>query len=66
MLQIQNFTGEGSSSPVRLRALSLAAGVKSTTMALMAAHGEIGPIPDCAILPIRVGSRKPSTSTLNG
>ena len=29
--------------------LSLGAGVQSTTLALMAAHGEIGPIPDCAI-----------------
>lgn len=36
-------------SPIRLRALSLGAGVQSTTMALMAAHGDIGPIPDCAI-----------------
>ncbi len=49
MLQIQNFTGEGSSFPIRLRALSLGAGVQSTTMALMAAHSEIGPMPDCAI-----------------
>jgi hypothetical protein len=29
--------------------ISLGAGVQSTTMALMAAHGEIGPMPDCAI-----------------
>jgi len=29
--------------------LSLGAGVQSTTLALMAAHGEIGPMPDCAI-----------------
>jgi hypothetical protein len=29
--------------------LSLGAGVQSTTMALMAAHGEITPMPDCAI-----------------
>ncbi|NSY99622.1 hypothetical protein G6M70_16615 [Agrobacterium tumefaciens] len=36
-------------SAIRLRALSLGAGVQSTTMALMAAHGEIGPMPDCAI-----------------
>ena len=34
---------------IRLRALSLGAGVQSTTVALMAAHGEIGPMPDCAI-----------------
>lgn len=32
-----------------IRILSLGAGVQSTTMALMAAHGEIGPMPDCAI-----------------
>ncbi len=36
-------------SEVRLRVLSLGAGVQSTTMALMAAHGEITPMPDCAI-----------------
>lgn len=42
--------GEGDEpSPIRLRALSLGAGVQSTTLALMAAHGEIGPMPDCAI-----------------
>src|SRR5690606_8149679 len=34
---------------VRLRALSLGAGIQSTTMALMAEHGEIDPKPDCAI-----------------
>lgn len=32
-----------------MRVLSLGAGVQSTTMALLAAHGEIGPMPDCAI-----------------
>ncbi len=32
-----------------LRVLSLGAGVQSTTLALMAAHGEIGLMPDCAI-----------------
>jgi hypothetical protein len=32
-----------------LRVLSLGAGVQSTTLALMAAHGEIGPMPDYAI-----------------
>jgi len=32
-----------------LRIISLGAGVQSTTMALMAARGEIGPMPDCAI-----------------
>lgn len=36
-------------SVARLRVLSLGAGVQSTTLALMAAHGEIGPMPDCAI-----------------
>ena len=34
---------------IRLRILSLGAGVQSTTLALMAAHGEVGPMPDCAI-----------------
>ncbi|MBW8282504.1 MAG: hypothetical protein K0M55_02785 [Rhizobium sp.] len=33
----------------KLIIISLGAGVQSTTMALMAAHGEIGPMPDCAI-----------------
>ena len=32
-----------------LQVISLGAGVQSTTMALMAAHGEITPMPDCAI-----------------
>ena len=32
-----------------IRIISLGAGVQSTTMAFMAAHGEIGPMPDCAI-----------------
>lgn len=32
-----------------LRVLSLGAGLQSSTLALMAAHGEIGPMPDCAI-----------------
>lgn len=32
-----------------LNIISLGAGVQSTTMALMAAHGEIEPMPDCAI-----------------
>jgi hypothetical protein len=38
-----------SSPTVRLRVLSLGAGVQSTTLALMAAEREIGPMPDCAI-----------------
>lgn len=50
MLHAPFLAGEGaSSSPIRLRAISLGAGVQSTTMALLAAHGEIGPMPDCAI-----------------
>lgn len=32
-----------------LRILSLGAGVQSSTLALLAARGEIGPMPDCAI-----------------
>lgn len=32
-----------------MRIISLGAGVQSTTMALMAAHGAITPMPDCAI-----------------
>jgi len=32
-----------------LHIISLGAGVQSTTMALMAAHREIEPMPDCAI-----------------
>ena len=36
-------------SNIRIRALSLGAGVQSTTLALMAAHGAVGPMPDCAI-----------------
>jgi len=32
-----------------VRIISLGAGVQSTAMALMAAHGEITPMPDCAI-----------------
>lgn len=32
-----------------LTVISLGAGVQSTTMALMAAHGEIGPMPDAAV-----------------
>ena len=39
------------SESIRLRVLSLGVGVQSTTLALMAAHGEVGPMPNCAILP---------------
>lgn len=34
---------------IKLRTISLGAGVQSTTVALMAARGEISPMPDCAI-----------------
>ena len=40
---------QAAAGSIRLRALSLGAGVQSTTLALMAAHGEVGPMPDCAI-----------------
>lgn len=66
MLYDPSFAGEGASSPIRLRALSLGAGVQSTTMALMAAHGEIGPMPDCAIFADTGWEPKPSTSISNG
>lgn len=50
MLSLLNVTAEGDQpSALRLRVLSLGAGVQSTTLALMAAHGEIGPMPDCVI-----------------
>lgn len=42
-------TGVDTPSPIRLRVLSLGAGVQSTTLVLMAAHGVVGPMPDCAI-----------------
>ncbi len=50
-LIVDSFAGGGGAStgiPPRLRVLSLGAGVQSTTLALMAAHGEIE-APDCAI-----------------
>jgi len=40
---------EPTDKPFDLRSISLGAGVQSTTMALLAAHGLIGPLPDCAI-----------------
>jgi len=43
------FPPPADTSTIKLRVLSLGAGVQSTTLALMAAHGEIGPMPDCAI-----------------
>lgn len=45
-----------SSKPLNI--LSLGAGVQSTTMALMAAHGEITPMPDCAIFADTQGEPK--------
>ncbi len=50
MLASPRIVGDGvTPSPIRLRVLSLGAGVQSTTLALMAAHGVVGPMPDCAI-----------------
>jgi hypothetical protein len=51
MLHAPPSSGEGAepSPAIRLRVLSLGAGVQSTTLALLAAHGEVGPMPDCAI-----------------
>ena len=50
MLPLPNTNAEGDQpSAIRLRALSLGAGVQSTTLALMAAHGAVGPMPNCAI-----------------
>jgi hypothetical protein len=42
-------TLNGPVNGARLRVLSLGAGIQSTTMALMAAHGEIAPMPDLAL-----------------
>jgi len=39
----------GPAEGVKLRTLSLGGGIQSTTLALMAAHGEIGPVPDVAL-----------------
>ena len=50
MFRTSGKVGDGDEpSSIRLRVLSLGAGVQSTTMALMAAHSEVGPMPDCAI-----------------
>lgn len=40
---------EPAAGTIRLRVLSLGAGVQSTTLALMAAHGAVGPMPHCAV-----------------
>jgi hypothetical protein len=39
----------GDQAGMTVRVLSLGAGVQSTAMALMAAHGELGPMPDVAL-----------------
>lgn len=44
-----SMTLSGPVEGARLRTLSLGAGIQSTTMALMAMHGEIGPMPDIAL-----------------
>ncbi|AMS45394.1 hypothetical protein FHS67_005214 [Aminobacter aminovorans] len=50
MFQAPIATGDGATpSPIRLRVLSLGAGVQSTTLALLAAQGIVGPMRDCAI-----------------
>ena len=50
MLSLSNAGAERDPpSAIQLRALSLGAGVQSTTLALMAAHGAVGPMPDCAL-----------------
>jgi len=46
---LQSFDAGTVPDLIRLRVLSLGAGVQSTTLALMAAHGVVGPMPDCAI-----------------
>lgn len=49
---VLNLHHDGLSRPLenpRLRVLSLGAGVQSSTLALMAARGDLGPMPDCAI-----------------
>lgn len=48
-MALMQFPAFEPSSATKLRVLSLGAGVQSTALALMAAHGEIGPMPDCAI-----------------
>lgn len=57
--------GGAGPSPIRLRVLSLGAGVQSTTLALMAAHGHFGSL-DCESSPIPAGSLPQSTSICAG
>ncbi len=60
MLSLSNEGAEGDPpSDIRLRALSLGAGVQSTTLALMARSG---PCPTVRFSPIPAGSRELSTS----
>jgi hypothetical protein len=40
---------DGPIENANIRYISLGAGVQSSVMALMAARGEIGPMPDCAV-----------------
>ena len=44
-----NHSGHGDAGEGMINVLSLGAGVQSSAMALMAAKGEITPMPDCAI-----------------
>ncbi len=48
-----------------LRIISLGAGVQSTTLALMATRGEIGPMPSCAIF-ADTGDEPETPSTASG
>lgn len=48
-----------------LVSLSLGAGVQSSTLALMAAHGELDPMPDCAIFSDTGAEPKPIYEWLN-
>ncbi len=49
MTGLANPLSRGPVPGVRLRLISLGAGVQSSTLALLAARGEIGPMPDAAI-----------------
>jgi len=52
------FPPPADTSTIKLRGQALGAGVQSTTLALMAAHDAVGPMPDCAIdRVIRTGFR---------
>lgn len=49
MIDLGNPLSRGAVPGVRLRVLSLGAGMQSSTLAMMAARGEIGPMPDAGI-----------------